>query len=319
MMIDQNSQGHGNIQIVGDNSRITIGGGLTKGLTKLIEVLAEYFRDKNSAANIVRQAIATEKVKTISLKEEIKRTELLTMSATGHLPGNIPSEDIDILRIMIGRERRHQDNIDKIVKFAANCLIDADDADVDDEMPDSDWVDQFFEYCKTTSSKKMQKLWGYILSQKIRSPKIGKPLTLHCLKMLNQENALAFEKLCNMALVTPDKVFVLKDMTEEFEYGDLLELENIGLINADQNIWFYTRTPQDRYPRHGNTTIELAEIKKQINPSIAVIPFTTSGIELFDLIKGIKFSDKDYLQGIIKIFKQFGVFMSIKTTAAKNA
>ena len=56
--------------------------------------------------------------------------------------------------------------------------------------------------------------------------------------MLTYDNALFFENLCKMTVRTRDKVFILKELVEDFEYGELLELENIGLINADKGIGF---------------------------------------------------------------------------------
>ena len=306
MSASQTSQGHSNIQVVGDNAKITVGT-KTNGVDKLWEVVGNYLQGICSAKDLVRLASATEKAKTIATKEQIKREKLLRASTHGIAP--FTSADIELLQIVLDRERRHQNNIAKIVQFAETSLA---DSEVEEQMPEAEWVDQFFEYCQSISSEQMQRLWGCILSQKIKSPKIGKPLTLHCMKMLGHANAKVFEELCNMALVAHDKIFVLRDLVEHFEYGDLLELENIGLINAAKDIWFYTRTDRDRFLRHYEVVIELTEISKERDSHIAIVPFTASGIELFGLIGQRRKNTDCYLQRMVNIFNGHHVFASAR-------
>lgn len=218
----------------------------------------------------------------------------------------LSEEDRQLLRGLIERERKYQGNMAKVVEIAASRLA---DGPVDEAVPEPEWISLFYEYAKTKATEQMQRIWGAILAQKIRSPQTGKPLTLHCLRMLTYDNALFFENLCKMTVRTRDKVFILKELVEDFEYGELLELENIGLINADKGIGFYPRNLWDRYPQVGRATIEITQFGKD-GPFINAVPFTTAGIELYNLIH-LPDND-DYLQQNIGIFKKHGVFVGIK-------
>lgn len=236
----------------------------------------------------------------------------LPITATDQL--SLSHADDLLLRSVIERERKYQDNTVKIVQHAANRLA---DESIDEHVPDPEpeWVSLFYEYCKTSPTEQMQRLWGAILAQKIRSPQTGKPLTLHCLRMLTYSSATLFDSLCKMAVRTQDKVFVLRDLVEHYEYGDLLELENVGLINADRSIGFYTRNWWDRYPQIGNKTIELVHFEKD-SPLIKAIPFTAAGIELYYLVS--QSVDDEYLERSIAIFASHNVLKSRDHRAGSN-
>lgn len=236
----------------------------------------------------------------------------LPITATDQL--NLSHADELLLRSLIERERKYQDNTVKVVQHAANRLA---DESIDENAPDPEpeWVSLFYEYCKTSTTEQMQRLWGAILAQKIRSPQTGKPLTLHCLRMLTFSSATLFDSLCKMAVRTQDKVFVLRELVEHYEYGDLLELENVGLINADRSIGFYTRNWWDRYPQIGSKTIELVHFEKD-NPLIKAIPFTAAGIELYYLVS--QSEDDEYVERNVSIFTGHGVLKSKDCGAAPN-
>jgi len=315
MNAEQSVSGNSNTQIIGDGNDIRVST-TSRALDRLYEIAGDYIQDIRNAQSIVRRVKAEEKAKTIAVREELRRSKLRNATEDCAAIPSLSASEIGLLYAVIERERQHQNNTSKIVQLAASSLA---DVEVGNEVPEAEWVNQFFDYCKSVSTEQMQRLWAHILSQKIKSPNIGRPLTLHCMRMLNRANAKVFELLCNMALVTDDKVFVLKEMVEHIEYGDLLELENIGLINAGKDIWFYTKSPFDMFPRHSGSVIEITaiqkitSIQKENEPHIAVIPFTASGFELFGLIGQPQGGESSFLPRIIELLKQHGVFVSINS------
>ena len=95
-------------------------------------------------------------------------------------------------RIM-ATEIKRQVNIDEIIRksieFTPNELSTS-------EKPCEDWMLDFFDLCKNSSSEGVQMLWAKLLAGEVDQPGSFSRRTLHAIKLLTTEQAELFTKVC---------------------------------------------------------------------------------------------------------------------------
>lgn len=131
------------------------------------------------------------------------------------------------------QELKKQQNIDNIVKNAAQNLNETDS--VDTKPVDVDWISHFFDAAAHVSNEEMQQLWGRILAGEITTSGSFSLRTLECLKTFSQKDAELFLRASslflhggNIAFITNEKEIYVK---YNIDYGDILQLATCGMIN----------------------------------------------------------------------------------------
>ena len=132
------------------------------------------------------------------------------------------------------QEQKRQANIAATVQDTATEL---GDKQVPEHEPDPDWTARFFDCVQDVSSEDMRKLWAKVLSGEVQGPGSTSLRTLDILKNMTAKDAAMFQELCSY--VIHDFVFK-SDETEtmypSLSYGNLLLLQDAGLINADSTL-----------------------------------------------------------------------------------
>ena len=127
-----------------------------------------------------------------------------------------------------------QENLNAIMKEAKqNTLIDtqADDNDID-----VGWILKFLDLAGNISNEMLQKVWGKILSQKIKN---SSSISLHSLMVianLSLNAAETFKKISKYVIRINGENVLLNDSEFNKKYGidyaDILSLDEYGLINS---------------------------------------------------------------------------------------
>lgn len=174
------------------------------------------------------------------------------------------------------------------------------------QMINDDWLLKFMDCCKTTSDQYMQAIWGKILACECNE--IGSIPTqlIYILSIISSENARMFTQMCDCVLtMQKSNNKILHSLTifwdeEEllFEaiginYGKILELETIGLINTEWTQGFHIRTSDIDIE-----SVYYQDRKIEINSTQDTIPvgnvaFTDAGAALYQIINS-KFNNKFY-------------------------
>lgn len=161
---------------------------------------------------------------------------------------------------------------------------------------DFDWHIRFFENCGSIGNEELQDYWAKILAGEIIQPGSYSLRTLECLKNLSKEEAKLFQKICNASYDMGKSVVLpqFNNILQKFEitYGDILRIEDCGLIKSDN--WINGEfSVKEKY----NTITKNDEQALLVKLSDGAIPddnnkiviqeylFTHSGEELYRMLK----------------------------------
>lgn len=198
----------------------------------------------------------------------------------------LPSEIVERAELrMLSRAIRQQQNIEKVLDYAYNDLQYAEECS-DDEL-NQDWWNRFENYAEDISIEEMQMIWGKILAGEIMKPNSFSLRTLETLKNISTEEAKIFQKICPLLIESGAILNVSKKTYEiaDINYGQLLRLDNAGLIFSSGNI-VLTKDVEDR-----KTTLVFKDyiIKIFFNEdlesiNIPVYSLTETGMEISKII-----------------------------------
>jgi hypothetical protein len=206
-------------------------GKISKPVTKLIEVVSQGIGTLYEPTKIRRKAKAQADASLIRAEADIKKQELLKRA----------------FNRFAFQEMRRQENIENIIKVAAESLPET----VSDDPVDKDWISRFFDECKDVSNEELQKLWGRLLAGEVATPKSCSRKTLAILKDLSPEDAKTFIKFCSFVWIEIDNLYFPQNyyfmpfdqlsIEEQLEkcrltYGECLHLESLGLIHCKKDI-----------------------------------------------------------------------------------
>lgn len=130
------------------------------------------------------------------------------------------------------QEKKRQSNIVSVVRAAAEEL---GDKEVPNHEPDPDWTARLFDSVQDVSSEDMQKIWAKILSSEVETPGRTSLRTLDTLRNMTKRDAEMFRAICDFVIA--DFIFDEKESVANYaalEYGNLLHLQDHGLLNAER-------------------------------------------------------------------------------------
>jgi len=189
--------------------------GLSEPITKLIETVSSAIGTLYEPKKIRLRARAEAEASIIQAEAEAEKKTIEYFA----------SERIKYL------ELRRQQNIEKITNIAENQLPE----EVSTQKVDEDWIIQFFNIAQDVSSEELQMIWGKLLAGEVTKPGSFSLLTINLVKMISQDDAIKFKKLCNY--VWGDRFilgyYLMHDyFTKEGLSWDIMNsFETLGLIN----------------------------------------------------------------------------------------
>lgn len=164
-----------------------------------------------------------------------------------------------------------------------------------------DWVCCFLDSCKYANSDYIKQIWARLLATECNYPNSIPKKLIYILASISPENALAYTKLCKFVLAIPlveerdyNELFIFWWENEEYfrengiNYGKLLELESIGLVNIDMDGSFYIaqkdiKQMDDRVAiGYSDRVISISNMKEKLN--VGNVVFTNAGVALYRII-----------------------------------
>lgn len=272
-------------------------GKLSKPISKLIEAVSQGIGTLYEPTKIRRKAKAQADASLIKVESDIRKKDLLRRAANR----------------LAFQEISRQENIESIIKIAANSLP----ATVSEDHVDKDWISRFFDECKDVSNEELQKIWGRLLAGEVALPDSCSRKTLAILKELSPWDCKLFTRLCHLIWSSGRNHFIpyRKDVALESQlgkyninYGELLHLENLGLMHSKFDI-SYSLNIKDKELNyfkliHSCSADDLSyEEENTWVRKISVFPLSKYGIELFSVAKPEP--NNFYYEESIIMFKDF--------------
>lgn len=164
-----------------------------------------------------------------------------------------------------------------------------------------DWVCCFLDNCKYANSDYIKQIWARLLATECNYFNSIPKKLIYILASISPENAFAYTKLCKFALSIPlveerdyNELFIFWRKNEEYfrengiNYGKLLELESIGLVNIDMDDGFYISHEDIKQIDgkvaigYNDRVISISNMKKKLN--VGNVVFTNAGVALYRII-----------------------------------
>lgn len=216
--------------------------GISKPIEKLIETVAGAIGKIYEPIHITRMSKAR--------AEEVK---LLgeAIDCMKHLPVKYDAGDVVIdgmdcselakraqCRVSL-QELKRQNNIDHVVRYAAEELCDKDE--IESQPVDPDWVARFFNSASDIGSDEMRQIWGKILAGEVNKPGSFSLRTLDVVRNMNQQDAELFTKIAPFLVFSRSGEKIISSSNELLakygvSYGDIMTLDECGLINSSGNL-----------------------------------------------------------------------------------
>lgn len=244
--------------------------GLSKPLTKLIEVVRDGVKGVAAPWQIKRITKAQSESNKIALLAEIEMAKISSQE-WGELLGK--------------RELRQMQNINNVVALAAQNL--ADEEYISDEEVDPDWAAIFFDFVEKISKEDLQVLWGKILSEEIKQPNSFYVRTLQTIFFLSKEETSAFISLTkyvfNESVILFDSRLPISERLLDFPEVEIAI--TLGLVNP-MTVTHKMIVTQKSQTCIGNRDITLILANdSSIEISITGLVLTEVGIQLFKLAR----------------------------------
>lgn len=258
--------------------------GVSEPLIKLIESVSKGIGAIYEPIGKVRNAKAEAKAMLILAEAEGKANAILARAC----------ERINF------REIRRQNNIDAIVKGAAEALPEK----VSPEPVNEDWIANFFGLSQDIGDVEMQQIWSKLLAGEVSQPGTFKPRTLQAVKNLTQEEAKMFTTLCTFSFSAAISGNVLPIFSYEFfkyirsnglsSHAET-HLKNVGLLSATNlvrgidekviELKYFSKYYYIAFPHDG---------KNEFN----YFPFTEIGNELASIAGSVP--DESYIKCLVE-------------------
>jgi len=133
---------------------------------------------------------------------------------------------------IVGDALRREVNVAKAITYAESELKDDPQKPPEREI-ESDWLYRWRDYAGAVSSEELQSLWGRLLAGELKAPGSYSYRTLDFIRNLSTDEAKKIERLSRFVItdfIARSQKSLLDD--EGISFGDLLELQNLGIISG---------------------------------------------------------------------------------------
>ena len=268
--------------------------GLSKPLTKLIEVIASGCNWIAQPYQIKRLANANAYASSIQSKEEFKqglRNSLLEYTQRS---------------ILSVRENRQVENLANIINYAEQELQAIDK--INDTPVSPEWSSRFFDYAQNIYEEEAQIVWAKILAQETASPGKFFKRTLDILHNIEPFEAKWFVELCQFVL---DDIFIHFDVIlyEYFKMNKLQSMMDCGLLNAQKCIINFDKSVDTINFKSYRLIKKFSNIQPE-NISMSGFTLTDAGYQLYKITQVS--SNLDFVKKIQEQLKNKGLNFEIK-------
>jgi len=282
-------------------------GKLTKPIIKLIEVISKGFEKVYEPTHQKKLA----KAKAYSnVVDAISKVIVEDVEARG-------------LKVFINQLGQKQLNIESIINKAIKFL--PLETTKSTELPDKEWILDFFDLCQNCSNEEVQEIWAKLLADKVDNPNVHSRRLMHTIKLLEVNEARTFNQMskcfCELTLAPVELLeldenindfgfnfgtvwsvgdtVLIEDFEVEFgvDYDTCLTLEEIGLLSNKE------------YSEDDNIISQVSfrindeeKVFKLKNATISIFEFTKIGFELFEITN--QKLDKRYMDSVVKCLKK---------------
>lgn len=268
--------------------------GLSKPLTKLIEVIASGCNWIAQPYQIKRLANANAYASSIQSKEEFKqglRNSLLEYTQRS---------------ILSVRENRQVENLANIINYAEQELQAIDK--INDTPVSPEWSSRFFDYAQNIYEEEAQIVWAKILAQETASPGKFFKRTLDILHNIEPFEAKWFVELCQFVL---DDIYIHFDVIlyEYFKMNKLQSMMDCGLLNAQKCIINFDKSVDTINFKSYRLIKKFSNIQPE-NISMSGFTLTDAGYQLYKITQVS--SNLDFVKKIQEQLKNKGLNFEIK-------
>lgn len=268
--------------------------GLSKPLTKLIEVIASGCNWIAQPYQIKRLANANAYASSIQSKEEFKqglRNSLLEYTQRS---------------ILSVRENRQVENLANIINYAEQELQAIDK--INDTPVSPEWSSRFFDYAQNIYEEEAQIVWAKILAQETASPGKFFKRTLDILHNIEPFEAKWFVELCQFVL---DDIYIHFDVIlyEYFKTNKLQSMMDCGLLNAQKCIITFDKSVDTINFKSYRLIKKFSNIQPE-NISMSGFTLTDAGYQLYKITQVS--SNLDFVKKIQEQLKNKGLNFEIK-------
>lgn len=268
--------------------------GLSKPLTKLIEVIASGCNWIAQPYQIKRLANANAYASSIQSKEEFKqglRNSLLEYTQRS---------------ILSVRENRQVENLANIINYAEQELQAIDK--INDTPVSPEWSSRFFDYAQNIYEEEAQIVWAKILAQETASPGKFFKRTLDILHNIEPFEAKWFVELCQFVL---DDIYIHFDVIlyEYFKMNKLQSMMDCGLLNGQKCIINFDKSVDTINFKSYRLIKKFSNIQPE-NISMSGFTLTDAGYQLYKITQVS--SNLDFVKKIQEQLKNKGLNFEIK-------
>ena len=268
--------------------------GLSKPLTKLIEVIASGCNWIAQPYQIKRLANANAYASSIQSKEEFKqglRNSLLEYTQRS---------------ILSVRENRQVENLANIINYAEQELQAIDK--INDTPVSPEWSSRFFDYAQNIYEEEAQIVWAKILAQETASPGKFFKRTLDILHNIEPFEAKWFVELCQFVL---DDIYIHFDVIlyEYFKTNKLQSMMDCGLLNGQKCIINFDKSVDTINFKSYRLIKKFSNIQPE-NISMSGFTLTDAGYQLYKITQVS--SNLDFVKKIEEQLKNKGLNFEIK-------
>ncbi|MBT3305883.1 MAG: DUF2806 domain-containing protein [Alphaproteobacteria bacterium] len=238
-------------------------------------------------------------------------------------------EDQDMLGSVKGRaiirdfsdKERQQENLESILREAlefSQTHENSADPKLSEKEINDDWMSEFVDLAKNTSEERMRKVWGRVLANETAEPGSFSMRSLFILKTMSYEDAMAFQRMCQLKIEAID---ILKTNSDWFassetdffgtNYNDFLRCSFCGLISSNSTAQKIIRYDDENCIDldYGDVSIHIRNDSK-IDMKVDVVLFTPFGNELYSLVDVNK--NIGYIESIVEYFEKFDLEIEVK-------
>jgi hypothetical protein len=268
--------------------------GLSKPLTKLIEVIASGCNWIAQPYQIKRLANANAYASSIQSKEEFKQ---------GLMNSLLEYTQRSILSV---RENRQVENLANIINYAEQELQAIDK--INDTPVSPEWSSRFFDYAQNIYEEEAQIVWAKILAQETASPGKFFKRTLDILHNIEPFEAKWFVELCQFVL---DDIYIHFDVIlyEYFKTNKLQSMMDCGLLNAQKCIITFDKSVDTINFKSYRLIKKFSNIQPE-NISMSGFTLTDAGYQLYKITQVS--SNLDFVKKIQEQLKNKGLNFEIK-------
>lgn len=268
--------------------------GLSKPLTKLIEVIASGCNWIAQPYQIKRLANANAYASSIQSKEEFKqglRNSLLEYTQRS---------------ILSVRENRQVENLANIINYAEQELQAIDK--INDTPVSPEWSSRFFDYAQNIYEEEAQIVWAKILAQETASPGKFFKRTLDILHNIEPFEAKWFVELCQFVL---DDIYIHFDVIlyKYFKMNKLQSMMDCGLLNGQKCIINFDKSVDTINFKSYRLIKKFSNIQPE-NISMSGFTLTDAGYQLYKITQVS--SNLDFVKKIQEQLKNKGLNFEIK-------